>query len=32
MMQNKIKTDAELGIEAEGWTEVKKTGPKLVEE
>ena len=32
MMQNKIKADAERGIETEGWTDIKKTGPKLVEE
>ena len=32
MMQNKMKGDAEFGMEMEGWTDVKKTGPKLVEE
>ena len=32
MQQNKIKGDVELGHEVEGWIDVKKTGPKLVEE
>ena len=32
MMQNEMKRDAEFGIETEGWTDIKKTGPKLVEE
>ena len=33
MMEKRNRADTELGLEAEGWTEVnKKTGPKLVEE
>ena len=33
MMEKRNRADAELGLEAEGWTEVnKKTGPKLVKE
>ena len=32
MMQNRNKANAELSLDAEGWTNVKKTGPKLVEE
>ena len=32
MMEKRNREDAELGLEAEGWTEVHKTGPKLVEE
>ena len=32
LQQNKMKGDVEFGHEVEGWTDIKKTGPKLVEE
>ena len=34
MMEKRNREDAEMGLEAEGWTEIhkSKTGPKLVEE
>ena len=32
MMEKRNKADAELGLDVEGWTKVKKTGPNLVEE
>ena len=32
MMQNRNKAEGERGLETEGWTDIKKTGPKLVEE